>query len=302
MTHERKHGIRQSLSDTGHSLRVTLNALYHLSPGIAVIGTLLAAGLVWLTMQWTALMTGTAVLLILALSLAIFAIRGNFGEALLSLVGGLLSVFAYEWTPERYVAFSVAWIGFALFAMLIASVKIASKNEDIFKQAAIRIVGPKASDELLKEIETLLTKLGRQTSAMPMLGPIERAEVIRTFAFRGLPIALFAAGIRATEALSVITKCDTQRVALFVADFFQSIHPKDDSEATTITDALYFFIQNTPVPPEDFFAAFEKSRRLILSQLIEPSVFLDELQTCLSKGVPIEDVCKEIQAKHEIGA
>jgi len=299
VVNERKHGLYQSLSDTGHSFRAVINSLYHLSPGIAVVGTLLAVGLVWLTVQWTALMTGTAVLLILVLSLAIFAFRGNFGEALLSLVGGLLSVFAYEWTPERYVAFSVAWIGFAIFAMLIASIKIASKNEDILRQAAIRICGSNASNDLLKEIEVFLKKVGRQTSAMPILGPIERAEVIRTFAFCGLPIELFAAGIRATEILAVITKCDAQRVALFVADFFQSLHPDSDDAATVITDSMYDYILNTPVPPEEFFTAFEKSRRLMLSQRIEPSVLLKELQTCLASGVPIDDICREIQTKHE---
>lgn len=302
MTIERKHGIRQSLSDTGNSLRAAINALYQLSPGIAVVGTLLAVALVWVTVQWTALITGTAVLLILVLSLAIFAVRGNFGEALLSLVGGLLSVFALEWTIERYIAFSVAWVGFALFAMLIASVKIAAENEDIFKQAAIRIVGPNGSDEQVKDAETLLNNLGRQTSAMPMLGPIQRAAVIRTFAFRGLPLTLFAAGVRATEALSVITKCNTQRVAFFVADFFQTLRPTDDSQATKLTDALYFFIQNSPVPPEDFFSAFEKSRRLILAEFIDPTTFLEELQLCLSQGIPVDEVYSEIKSKHTVVA
>jgi hypothetical protein len=243
-------------------------------------------------------MTGTAVLLILVLSLALFAIRGNLGEALLSLVGGLLSIFAYSWTTERYVAFSAAWIGFAIFAMLIASVKIASRAEDIYKQAALRIAGPTGSAEQLKTTEQLLRQLGGQTSEMRMLDPIERAELIRIFAFRDLSIDLFKAGMRATEALSVITKCDTKRVGLFVADFFQSLRPKDEAEARAISDTLYLFVQSTPVPPEEFFAAFEQSRRLILSELIQPHVLLEELKLCLSRGVPIADICREIQARH----
>ncbi len=142
MNELRGDGIRESMSEAFKALLVALKSLYDFAPGAAVVGTAVAAGLVWLTTRWRPLMTGTAVLLILVLSLALFAIRGNLGEALLSLVGGLLSIFAYSWTTERYVAFSAAWIGFALFAMLIASVKLASRAEDIYKQAALRIAGP----------------------------------------------------------------------------------------------------------------------------------------------------------------
>ena len=295
---EDKHGIGESLSDVTKSLGSTLKAAYELAPFAVVMLALLSIGLVWLTVQWTPLMTGSAVILVLILSLSIFAFRGNFGEALLSLVGGLLSIFAYEWTSERYIAFSVAWIGFALFALLIASIKLAARNEEIYRQAAIKLVG---SGSQLKPTEKRLKEIGAKTD-LSMLDPVERAEVIRTFAFRNLPIDLFSSGLTATEILSVITKCEIHAVAVFVADFFQSFQPQDDSAARRITDKLYNSIRSTPVPPEEYFAAFEKSRRLIVSQLINPNTFLVDLQECLAHGIAVEDVCKEIQAKHEVGS
>jgi len=294
---EDKHGIGDSLSEAGRALGSTLRSAYDLAPLAVIALAGLSIALVWLTVKWTPLMTGSAVILILILSLSIFALRGKFGEALLSLVGGSLSIFAYEWTAERYIAFSIAWIGFALFALLIASVKIAAKNEDIYRQAAIRLVGagssPRPTEKQLRDIAS--------KSELKMLGPIERAEIIRTFAFRGLSIDLFKSGLRATEILSVITKCDIQTVALFVSDFFLSFQPLDDGEANTITDTLNFSIRNTPVPPEEYFAAFEKTRRLIVSKSVEPGEFLTDLQECLSQGVPVDDICKEIQVRHRIG-
>ncbi|MBN2291525.1 MAG: hypothetical protein JXM70_03810 [Pirellulales bacterium] len=295
MTTKSKQGIDQSLTDAIKSLGSTLRAAYELAPLAVVVLAALSLLLVWLTVTWTPLMTGSAVILVLILSLSIFAFRGNFGEALLSLVGGLLSVFAYEWTTERYVAFSIAWIGFALFALLIASIKIAAKNEDIYRQAALKLVG---SGPRLKETEKRLKDIGSKTD-LSMLGPIERADIIRTFAFRDLPIDLFSSALSATESLSVITKCDINTVAIFVADFFQSFQPEDDAQARQITDILYNSIRSTPVPPEDYFAGFEKSRRLVVSKLLNPIDFLDNLRECLSEGVPIDEVCKAIEIRHE---
>ena len=291
MTDGNKDEIGNSLSEAVRGLSATLKSAYELAPFAVVLLALLSAGLVWLTIQWTPLMTGSAVLLILILSVSIFAFRGNFGEALLSLVGGLLSIFAYEWTAERYVAFSIAWIGFALFALLIASVKIASKNQDIYRQAAIRLVG---SSSRLKSTEKQLKGIASQ-SELKMLGPIERAEIVRTFAFRGLSIELFKSGLRATEILSVITNCNIDSVALFVADLFLSFEPSDDVDADRIADTLYASIRNTPVPPGDYFSAFEKSRRLVVSKTVEPDDFLVHLQQCLSDGIPADGIFKAIQ-------
>ena len=295
MDSQRKHGIGDSLSEATKSLGSALKATYEFAPLAVIVLALMSVVLVWLTVKWTPLMTGTAVILILILSLSLFAIRGNFGEALLSLVGGLLSIFAYEWTVERYVAFSVAWVGFALFALLISSLKLAAKNEDVYRQAALRLAGP---GPCLKDTEDRLKRIGEKTDPR-MLGPLERAEIIRTFAFRNLPIELFASGLAAAELLSVITKCKVHAVSIFVADFFQSFKPDGELEACQITDLLYDSICKTPVPPEEYFAAFEKSRRLILSGTIGPKVFLDDLRQCLACGVSVDEMCNAIRTKHE---
>ncbi|MFQ6058284.1 MAG: hypothetical protein ACE5MB_05300 [Anaerolineae bacterium] len=53
-----------------------------------IVGALLAAAVIWITLLSTTLMMGTAVLLVLVISLGIFAARGNFGEAMLSTAQG----------------------------------------------------------------------------------------------------------------------------------------------------------------------------------------------------------------------
>lgn len=117
-----------------------------------------------------------------------------------------------------------------MFAILIASIKIAAKNEDIYRQAAIRIAG---SGTHFKETEKKLKAIASKTE-WRTLGPIKRGEIIRMLAFRGLDIELFGAALNATETRSVITNCEVDKVSLFVADFFQSFKPADDTEARSI--------------------------------------------------------------------
>ena len=69
MDTERKHGIGESLSDVVKSLGATLKAAYDLAPFAVVMLGVLSIGFVWLTIQWTPFMTGSAVILILILSI-----------------------------------------------------------------------------------------------------------------------------------------------------------------------------------------------------------------------------------------
>lgn len=293
MDTERKAAIRQSATETYKSLRATIKAAYKLAPFAVVVAALVLVAITWLTTLWAPLMTASAVILVLLVSVGIFAIRGNFGEAMLSLVGGLLTVFAFEWTPERYLAFSVAWVGFAILAILIASVKLAAHIEEIYRQAALRLAGPGP------EFDTTERKLRAIGSSMPvrMLGPIERAQVIRVLAFRGLPIDLFLPCLNAVDALSVITKSDTKTIAIFLADFLLSFNPESAADAQAFVDTLSDVFSNSPVPPEEFFAAFEKSRRLLVSRSVPLLDFLEQLREALASGVAPDDVYHELRER-----
>lgn len=139
METQRNNATKQSLNDSVKSLGAVIKSLYEMAPAVVVVAAILALAVISVTLLWAPLMIGTASLLVVLVFLCIFAVRGNFGEALLSLVGGLLAVFAFEWTPARYIAFSAAWVAFALAAILIASVKLAAQVEDIYRQASLHL-------------------------------------------------------------------------------------------------------------------------------------------------------------------
>jgi len=278
------------LSESFAALRSAIAAAYKLAPAAVIVALLLSAIAIWIAVQWTPLMLSSAALLVVVVSLGIFAARGDFGESILSLVGGLLAVFAIDWTVGYYIAFMASWLGFSFFAILIASLKIASKAEDIYRMAALRIAEEGEDHE---PIESRLRSIGESRS-LKMLGPIERAEIIRVLAFRKVPIDLFEPCLKAVEILSTITKCDNQSISIFVSDFILSFKPDTSGEATRLVDTLYDVIRDVPVPPEEFFRAFARSRRLLISQVHPPIEFLNALRRCLTSGYAADEIHDEL--------
>lgn len=88
-------------------------------------------------------------------------------------------------------------------------------------------------------------------------------------------------------------------IAIFLADYLFSFSPDSDADAWRSVDILYDVIKDVPAPPEDFFAAFEASRRLLVSQTISPIEFLEGLRDCLTSGVSPNDVYDELVTRFE---
>jgi hypothetical protein len=76
------------------------------------------------------------------------------------------------------------WVGFSFIALIISSIAIAAKVEDIYVQAAI-FLSPDPGYS--KETEKELRRIGEK-SRRGMIGPEERAEVLRLLAFRRMPL------------------------------------------------------------------------------------------------------------------
>lgn len=284
--------LRRSLSETFKSLKVIALNAYNLAPIAIITLTILFSGLIWATLYSNTLMTGTAALLVFTVSIGIFAARQNFGEGLLSLVAGLFTVFAFDFTVATYIGFTASWIAFSGSALIIFSIKLAAQSEDIYRQAALRL----AEGGDTEVIEKRLEEIGSQSNTS-MLGPIERAEIIRLLAFRNLPIDLFPSAIVAIGSLSIITKVDAKTITFFVVDAFLAFQVKSSSDGKLLVDTLYSSIRGTPVPPEDFFTAFAASRRLLLTQSINPEDFFLHLKEALTIGVAPSEMFEAIQEK-----
>ncbi|MDH4138537.1 MAG: hypothetical protein OEW09_17725 [Anaerolineae bacterium] len=282
---------RTSLKKGLLALRNTIQGANQLVPGCIFISLLLAAAMAFVSFRFADVMMGIIVIVVLFSSLLIYSSSRNYGEAALALVAGLLTAFTVEWTSGRFTIFLFSWIGLTAAVMLISSIRLAAEVEEIYSDAALAIDSSRHR-QLMKELRSIEKKAKTE-----MLGPTERAEVIRLFAFRKLPIASMQYGMQAVEMLSTITKVDHEVVASFVADIYKMFESEPGPLYKSLLDKVYENIREARVSPSEFIDAFRDSRSIALSGEVHPEEYLNQLRNALDRGVPPSDVY-EFLASH----
>ncbi len=175
------------------SLVNVLKALNHLMPGIVLVFMILLGTLIYISMSYSKVMMGIIVILVFLMALTVYIKTKNFGEAALSLVAGMLAAFTVEWTTNKFIVFSGVWIGFSLLIIMISSVSLATKVEDIYRQAAIFI---DSNDYLTIEKQL---KIYSKTTPLKMMGPVERAEIVLILSFQKIKPELISSFLRVIE-------------------------------------------------------------------------------------------------------
>jgi len=107
--------------------RNTILAAYSLAPAIVITGLLLAAIVFSASFFFVEIKMGSIILLIFIISIIVYAVSKNYGEATVALMAGLLAAFTVEWTWNKYIIFMLALLGFLFFILLIGSLRIAAK-------------------------------------------------------------------------------------------------------------------------------------------------------------------------------
>ncbi|MFA7248558.1 MAG: hypothetical protein WC273_02900 [Dehalococcoidia bacterium] len=279
-----------SLRSSARALGGALSSANSIVPGAIVVGALLAAGLIAVLARHSSTATATVTILVVVTSLVVFTATKSYGEASFALVAGLLTVLTVDWTPGRFIVFAAAWLAFSLLALIISSVGLAAKTETIYVQAAIAV---SESGDPDKDMEKQLREIGNYRSG-GVLGPVERAEVLRTFAIRRIPVAIMAGALKTVETVSVATDVDSRTVALFLADVLRSTDRLPADAVVPTVDAIYKVIKASPVPPDEFFAAFRECRHLALSGSIGLVPLLRAIQDSLGVGIPVSEMRAEV--------
>lgn len=275
---------RTSLNKGLLALRNTVQSANQLVPGCIFVSLLLSGAIAFVAFRFASVMMGTIVIVVLFSSLLIYSSSHNYGEAALALVAGLLTAFTVEWTPGQFAVFLFSWVILTAAVILISSVRLAADVEETYTDAALAIDADH-SQQLMKELRSIEKKAKTE-----MLGPTERAEVIRLFAFRKLPIPSMQYGLQAVEMLSTITKVDHESVASFVVDIYKVFESEPGPLYKTLLDQVYENIREARVSPSEFIDAFCNSRSIALSREIDPEEYLAELRSALDRGIPPSEV------------
>lgn len=285
--------IKQSFKQALNSLAATIKEAYKLAPFVVTVLLCIAVAVSYISISSSKLMMGMVLLLVLGITIIVYATSGNFGEAALALVAGLLTAYSVTWTPSKFIAFVAVWSAFSGSALLISSLKLASRSEELYRQAAIAMSNKRF------EVTTLEKQLQKITkdSSIQWLGPIEKAETILIFAYRKLPLESQTNALRAVGIISAITQLSPKQIASFIADAYKIFNFSTVAEQTKLVDILYKNIKESSVAPEEFICAFNNSRRLILSGRIEPNEYLGLLKKSLESGISPEDMYEYLEKK-----
>lgn len=280
--------IGKSMVQTLRALKGALLALYRLYPG-AVIALLVLFGFFGFLISRSELASqAIAVLVVFLVSIAIYSREKNYSQAILAFVIGLLPALSMSWSPGRFWLFVGGFVALNGLFFIVASIRIAANNEQIYKQAAIFAMREDRSITD-KKLEILAKRSGTSS-----LGPIERAECVRQLMFRNFPSEYLPEALKSIEKMSVITGIPTSDIAAYLV----ILYPLVDATGVAFSqldDRFYFTLRDSASTPEEFFEAFRQTRSLVLEGRMDLDTYLGKLSTQLGLGLPPEEIRKRIE-------
>ena len=131
--------VKGTLSEALLQLKAVLKSAYNLAPLLVATICLIVIFITYIVIASAKLMMGVVLLVVLSVTVLVYATNSNFGEAALALVAGLLTAYSVTWSPNKFIAFIAVWTAFSTLAIVISSVKLASKSESLYRQAAIAL-------------------------------------------------------------------------------------------------------------------------------------------------------------------
>jgi hypothetical protein len=277
-----------TLNESYDALRNSISAAYELAPAIVITGLLLAATLFTVSFYFVEIMMGSIILLIIVISIIVYAVSKNYGEATVALMAGLLAAFTVEWTWNKYVVFILALLSFLLFVLLIGSLRIAATNEALYREAALYI-----SASHYNEIEKQLQKIAKSIPDK-LLGPVERADAIKIMAFRKIPVESMQYMLAIIQTFVGITRLDAKTITLFLIDLVRVLHIDLDRHINRNINNIFGLYRDAPVSDEEFIYAFTNTKHFVVSGQVNPDEYLKLLISGLNKGLSAMEISDSI--------
>jgi len=277
---------------TLQGLKGALLALYRLYPA-AVIALLAVVGFFGFIISRSELVSqAIAVLVVFLVSITIYFNEKNYSQAILAFVIGLLPALSMSWSPGRFWLFVGGFVALNGLFSIVASIRIAANNEQIYKQAAVFAVREDRSITD-KKLETLAKRAGTSS-----LDPIEKAECVRQLMFRNFPIEHLPEALKSIEKMSVITNIPAQEVASHLVILYPLVNATGASFGH-LDDRFYLTLRDSAATPEEFFEAFRLTRSLVLERQMDLDTYLSALSSLLGYGLPPEEIRRRMEATSE---
>lgn len=285
----KNNDVATSMVQTLQALGGMLQSLYRLIPGAVVVLLILLGVFGFLLSRSELVSQAAAVVIIFLVSFAIYAKERNYAQAILAFVVGLLPALSMTWSSGRFWLFVGGFVVLNGFFFILNSIRLAGKNEHIYKQAAIfaHSTDPTATD---KKLEALAKKAKASS-----LGPIARADCVRQLMFRNFPVDQLSTALESIERLSVITGLSPSDIAGYII----ILYPLADAAGigfSRLDDLLYLTLRDSAATPAEFFETFRITRNIVLSGRMELDSYLERLSDLLGLGLTPEAIRERMEA------
>lgn len=278
--------IIDSLHNSWATLISLLKTLYKGMPLLMVSFTFLIIFLAEKIGSNTTFQIGMLTAVIFLSSIAVYFKSKNYGEAVLSLSAGLFTVYTVSWTKSLFISFIVVWVMFTIVIFLATSIRLSSTIQSIYMEATFAIKHSQLSD---KECERQLQAISDDLKNC-IIGPVERAEIIRVFAYRKIPISDMKMGLKWVNILFSLTRIPYLILADFVAVVIKNASILNQRiTGDMIFEHIYSGMRNAPVTPQEYIEAFQQTRHFLIRNK-NIVLYFDTLNTYFDSGISPNDI------------
>lgn len=273
--------IQDSLHNSWSALISLIKTLYKGMPLLMGTFTFLMIFTVEKFSSNTIFQLGMLTAVIFFSSIAIYFKSQNYGEAVLALSAGLFTVYTVTWTPSLFISFIIVWVMFTLVVILATSIRLSSAIQSIYMEATFAIKYPELSD---KECEKQLQAISDGLKDC-IMGPVERAETIRVFAYRKLPLSDMKMGLRWVNVLFSLTRIPYLTLADFVAVVIKN---SSIFKGDMIFEYIYTGMRNASVAPKEYIDTFQQTRHFLIRNK-NIGLYFETLNTYFDSGISLDD-------------
>ncbi len=278
--------ILDSVHNSWTALISLLKTLYRGMPLLMVTFTFLMIFVAEKIRSNTIFQLGMLTTVIFLSSIAVYFKSKNYGEAVLALSAGLFTVYTVTWTTSIFISFIAVWVMFTIVVFLTTSIRLGSTTQSIYMEAAFAIKHPQLSD---KECEKQLQAISNALKEC-IMGPVERAETIRVFAYRKISLNDMEIGLKWVNIFFSLTRIPYLTLADFVAVVIKNASILNQRiTGDMIFEHIYSGIRSAPVTPQEYIEVFQRTRHLLIRNK-NVVLYFDILNTYFDSGSSPDDI------------
>lgn len=278
--------ILDSVHNSWKALVSLLKTLYKGMPLLMLTFTLLMIFAAEKIGSNTTFQLGMLTAVIFLSAIAVYFKSKNYGEAVLALSAGLLTVYTVTWTPAFFISFILVWVMFTIIVFLTTSIRLSSTIQSIYMEAVFAIEQSQLSD---KECEKHLQAIANDLKDC-IIGPIEKAETIRLFAYRKISLSEMKIGLKWVNIFFSLTRIPYLDLADFVAVVIKNASVLNKRiTGDMLFEHIYSGMKNSPVTPQEYIAIFQRTRHLLMKNK-NVVLYFDTLNTYFDSGISPDSI------------